>query len=948
MYTMPQFFRVKLLACLIIWSNCFDLMAQNNNPVKLDLGLNNKSNVIKNIAIDSAGYLWFNTNVAIHRFNGLVSTTMDNYFKSLDTSEIVNIEASSHGVWAADKHNLVYLNVLNWEENRIYCVEPDQIINYFTYVPHLKTLILTVNNHLLIFIKENRVVQLVDLKNQYHSDSRQVHINAVNSYGNYIYVSCNNALILVSKDMGSTWSYIELDSNQPVTSCYQINNSIYAEIQNQGLFPIINRINNKVLDWPDSNFFQHVHIIKNTSQGTIGLSKSKNLFFNNTTHKLEELQFKLTENVSDLEVINETLFFSTDFGIYRVNLTNHFMVDIKLPYELANKSTRFVKHSKYGTWVTTYTGSLFQSKDTTRFYKDIVYAAAPVNDSIWAMGTEGQGIKWFNVKNPQWSNATLINKLINPYVYAVYSHHNNLFIGTHNGLFIYNSYSKQTELVPNTQHLLIKKISTFNNNIYVSASNGLHIFKANKLIKFTDYNKLVNSHLIDNKFIILATQTSGLIIYDSNSQKLLKKININNKLYSNVIYDIAHINNNYFLFTHNGLEVLNHNFDSVIVNESSYNNIEFNHNALDFYNNYIYAGHTNGLVKIDPMLLNQNKTKFNSPMLSAYKRIDKNDSYEVLLNKAQTIYELALPSQTLAINLEFAPGLFNNATPLFYYNLPLFNNNWESFSSSHGLIISSLKPGMNELKVKSHKFSKNHNTIFIYKKPYFYQQYWFIIVVTLLVLAAIYLIIWYNNYINKLNIQTKAKIARDLHDEVGGLLSTISLQTQFLSYNSDKNLEKKYLKNIQISSKKAVEALGSIVWSVNNNNNSWQDLIFKLMEHAKDFFETSNVTLSIENNISVGSKKINNHLQHNILMIFKELCTNIYKHAQATHVQLSFYRRSSKLIIELQDNGVGFDPYLDYGDSNGLRNIRLRAKEHHIKVAFVNKNGTVVKLEIDL
>jgi signal transduction histidine kinase len=84
-------------------------------------------------------------------------------------------------------------------------------------------------------------------------------------------------------------------------------------------------------------------------------------------------------------------------------------------------------------------------------------------------------------------------------------------------------------------------------------------------------------------------------------------------------------------------------------------------------------------------------------------------------------------------------------------------------------------------------------------------------------------------------------------------------------------------------------------------------------------------------------------------MIYKEAINNIEKHSKATKVEVKILMENNQIIIEVSDNGIGFDQS-QATEGNGLRNFEERAENNEMKLNInsVEGIGTKVLLEIPL
>ena len=62
-----------------------------------------------------------------------------------------------------------------------------------------------------------------------------------------------------------------------------------------------------------------------------------------------------------------------------------------------------------------------------------------------------------------------------------------------------------------------------------------------------------------------------------------------------------------------------------------------------------------------------------------------------------------------------------------------------------------------------------------------------------------------------------------------------------------------------------------------------------------------------------------------VVQLAREALSNVSRHAQATTCRVSLYRDAGGAILEIDDDGRGFDPTQATGTGQGLRNLRERA-----------------------
>lgn len=110
----------------------------------------------------------------------------------------------------------------------------------------------------------------------------------------------------------------------------------------------------------------------------------------------------------------------------------------------------------------------------------------------------------------------------------------------------------------------------------------------------------------------------------------------------------------------------------------------------------------------------------------------------------------------------------------------------------------------------------------------------------------------------------------------------------------------------------------------------------------------TSIAISIQRTSPLPPDFLTNN-RYDFYAIFKEAINNIAKYAQATEVEVLILVQKQVLILEIKDNGVGFDEK-NIKKGNGLNNMQERAKKMNaiLEIKPVLEQGTCVRLEIPL
>jgi ligand-binding sensor domain-containing protein len=204
--------------------------------------------------------------------------------------------------------------------------------------------------------------------------------------------------------------------------------------------------------------------------------------------------------------------------------------------------------------------------------------------------------------------------------------------------------------------------------------------------------------------------------------------------------------------------------------------------------------------------------------------------------------------------------------------------------------------------------------------PYFWQTWWFRLAVTGAVLAVLALV--YSARVARLRAleRMRLRIARDLHDEVGANLGSITLLAQIM----EKKPTAADATQVRGIATQTVDTLRDIVWFIEPKHDRIRDLVTRLDETARTMLQ--GVPYRFETSGDLGAQSLPLEFRRNVVPVFKEALHNVVKHAQATEVHIQACRSGGWFELCVKDNGRGF---ADGGSfpGNGLKNMRRRAAE---------------------
>ncbi len=193
----------------------------------------------------------------------------------------------------------------------------------------------------------------------------------------------------------------------------------------------------------------------------------------------------------------------------------------------------------------------------------------------------------------------------------------------------------------------------------------------------------------------------------------------------------------------------------------------------------------------------------------------------------------------------------------------------------------------------------------------------------------------------------KWRIARDLHDDVGSNLGSISLVAERLENDVPDAGVKEDLSELSLLAREASASLRDVVWVIDQGVIRLPELIQKLVERAERVLH--GVELSVEIPQDCPDTVVPLTFKRHLIMFFKEAVHNCARHANASQVQIAVSIEEKQLRVRVSDNGCGFDPS-EFSDGWGLNSMKERAQElgGEMELKTRRGEGTTVVLKIPL
>ena len=288
----------------------------------------------------------------------------------------------------------------------------------------------------------------------------------------------------------------------------------------------------------------------------------------------------------------------------------------------------------------------------------------------------------------------------------------------------------------------------------------------------------------------------------------------------------------------------------------------------------------------------------------------------------------------------------------YAYIMEGFDRGWILAGTRRYASYTNLDPGSYVFRVRgSNKdgvWNDEGAAVRLFIDPPFWQTWWFR-TLTVVAIASILLAIHNYRVARLLEIERmRIRIASDLHDDIGSSLSGIALVTDLVRKSLASQLpQQNQLMDVARAARTTADSLRDIVWIISPEHDRLDDIILRMKDSATKLLSGTEYTFHCGTD-SLGSS-LSMEFRRNVLLLYKEALNNIAKYAKATQVDILIGEENGMLLLEIRDNGMGFD--IDHVQKgNGLNNMKLRAEKigGRIEIRSAPSHGTSINLKVKI
>ena len=312
----------------------------------------------------------------------------------------------------------------------------------------------------------------------------------------------------------------------------------------------------------------------------------------------------------------------------------------------------------------------------------------------------------------------------------------------------------------------------------------------------------------------------------------------------------------------------------------------------------------------------------------------------------------------------------------FKYRLNGFETEWINAGDQRTVNYNYIPPGHYSFQVIACNndgiWNKTGASLPFSVLPYFWQTLWFRILAWIGIVTASGGLVWFETRrrmrrkLERLEWQRaveheRARIAHDIHDDLGAHLTRISMLSESARSELD-NPERAAagLNQIYKTAHELTRAMDEIVWAVNPRHDTLEGLTSYLEKFAQDLLAAAAIRCRLDMPLELPSWRLTADVRHNLFLAFKEALHNVVKHSTASETSIrltpgqALSNWSSKTMAGVLPPDINRERPPDnlsrLSTGNGLENMARRLAEIHgrCQIQSVPGQGTKVVFTVPL
>lgn len=224
--------------------------------------------------------------------------------------------------------------------------------------------------------------------------------------------------------------------------------------------------------------------------------------------------------------------------------------------------------------------------------------------------------------------------------------------------------------------------------------------------------------------------------------------------------------------------------------------------------------------------------------------------------------------------------------------------------------------------------------------PFYWQTWWFRLAAVTGFTFGVVAVVRYVSFrrlrlkLHRLEQETalqrdRARIAQDLHDDLGASLTHIALLSELAQNDFERAPQaRKHIDDIFRTARGVTRSLDEIVWAVSPKNDSLDRFVAHLSNYVPEYLRAAGMRARLDLPEELPAVVLPPQVRHHLYLAIKEVLHNSVKHAGASEVWLRLQVAPGAVTVTIEDNGQGFAAGGSAAaGADGLGNLRQRMSE---------------------
>jgi signal transduction histidine kinase len=197
--------------------------------------------------------------------------------------------------------------------------------------------------------------------------------------------------------------------------------------------------------------------------------------------------------------------------------------------------------------------------------------------------------------------------------------------------------------------------------------------------------------------------------------------------------------------------------------------------------------------------------------------------------------------------------------------------------------------------------------------------------------------------------QERARIARDIHDDLGSRMTQLVLHGEVAQSELPADSRtRSQLHGICEQARGLLSSMDEVLWAVNPRRDTIRDFTAYVCEYAQEFFKRTPIQCLFDVDPEMSSAPLDLPLRRSLLMAIKETLNNALKYSDADTVKMQILWQRQKLVVVIADNGKGFTASASKVEGDGLTNMSQRMQELGGSCSITSKPGEGCRVEFSI